>query len=165
MPFSSDRAVLAPCCDFRVIRLRQIAEDHAIGNVVADAGLLALVFERHLDGKPDCPAGTGLRDSRAGDRCLLRSDRLSPAAEDRPHFYVQTLGAAYADAPVDWPSWPGWVSVFRLTLYRWAKALYARQAGSRLPLRRRSALADQRRSTGTAKGLGNVRRRLPARCT
>ena len=104
MPFSGDRAVLAPCCDFRTIRLRQIAEDHTIGNLVADAGLLALVLERHLDGKPDCPADTGLRDSRAGDRYLLCSDRLSPVAEDRPHFYVQTLRAAYADAPASWPS-------------------------------------------------------------
>jgi hypothetical protein len=65
MPFSSDRAALAPCCDFRTIRLRQIAEDHAIGTVVADASLPALVLERHLDGKPDCPAGTGLRDPQA----------------------------------------------------------------------------------------------------
>jgi hypothetical protein len=38
MPFSSDRAVPASCCDFRTIRLRQIAEDHTIGNLVADAG-------------------------------------------------------------------------------------------------------------------------------
>jgi hypothetical protein len=65
MPFSSDRAALAPCCDFRAIRLCQIAEDHAIDNVVADAGLPALVLERHLDGKPDCPADTGLRDPQA----------------------------------------------------------------------------------------------------
>jgi hypothetical protein len=93
-----------PCCDFRTIRLRQIAEDHTIGNLVADAGLLALVLERHLDGKPDCPADTRLRDSRTGDRNLLRSDRLSPVAEDRPHFYVQTLGTAYADASGSWPS-------------------------------------------------------------
>ena len=104
MRFSSDRAVLAPYCDFRTIRLRQIAEDHTIGNLVADAGLLALVLERHLDGKPDCPADTRLRDSRTGDRNLLRSDRLSPVAEDRPHFYVQTLGTAYADASGSWPS-------------------------------------------------------------
>jgi hypothetical protein len=65
MPFSSDRAVLAPCCDFRAIRVGQIAEDHAIGNVVAGAGLLALVPERHLDGKTDCVADTGLRDPQA----------------------------------------------------------------------------------------------------
>jgi len=44
------------------------------------------------------------------------------------------LGAAYADAPTGWPSWPGLVSVLRLTLYHRARALHARQAGSRLPL-------------------------------
>ena len=91
-------------------------------------------LERHLGAKPDCPADTGLRDSRAGGRYLLRSGRLSPVAEDRPHFYVRTLGAAYADAPASWPAWPDRVSVFRLTLARWARALHARQAGSRLPL-------------------------------
>ena len=104
MRFSSDRAALAPYRDLLTIRLRQIAENHTIGNLVADAGLLALVLERHLDGKPDCSAGTGLRDSRAGDRYLPCTDRLSPVAEDRPHFYVQTLGAAYAGAPASWPS-------------------------------------------------------------
>jgi hypothetical protein len=94
----------APCCDSRTIRRRQIAGDFTIGNLAADAGLPALVLERRLDGKPDCPADTALRDSRAGDRYLLRSDRLGPAAEDRPHFYVATLGAAYAAAPASWPS-------------------------------------------------------------
>ena len=94
----------AQCCDFRTIRLRRIVEDDAIGNVVADAGLLALVLEWHLGAKPDCPAGTGMRNSRAGDCCLLGSDRLSPVAEDRPHFYVATLGAASAGAPANWPS-------------------------------------------------------------
>jgi hypothetical protein len=49
IPFSSDRAVLASYRGFRTIRLRPIAEDHTIGNVVADAGLLALVLERHVD--------------------------------------------------------------------------------------------------------------------
>jgi hypothetical protein len=86
MLFSSDRTALAPYRDFRAIRVRQIAEDHAIGNVVADAGWLALVLERHRDGRPDCPAGTGLRDPRAYGRYLLCSDRLSPVTEDRPHF-------------------------------------------------------------------------------
>jgi hypothetical protein len=47
MPFPGDRAVLAPYCDFRTIRLRQIAEDHTIGSLVAGAGLPALVLERH----------------------------------------------------------------------------------------------------------------------
>ena len=114
--------------------VRQIAEDHAIGNLDADAGLPALVLERHLDGRPERVADTCLRDSRAGDRYLLCSDRLSPVAVDRPHFSVQTLRAAYADALPSWPSWPGLVSMFRLTLYHGARALHARQAGSRLPL-------------------------------
>ena len=104
MSLSGDRAVLAPCCDFCTIRLGQIAEDHTIGKVLGGAGLFTLVLERHLDGKADCAADTGLRDSRADDRYLLCSDRLGPVAGDRPHFYVQTLGAAYADAPGSWPS-------------------------------------------------------------
>jgi len=69
-----------------------IAEDCAIGDL--GAGLLALVPQRHRDGKTDCASDAGLRDPRAGDRYLLCSDRLSPAAEDRPHFYVQTLRSA-----------------------------------------------------------------------
>ena len=104
IPFSSDRAVLAPYRGFRAIRLRQSAEDHAIGNVVAGVGLPALVLERHLDGETDCPADVGLRGPRAGGRYLLRSGRLSLVAGDRPHFYVQTLGAAYTSAPTGWPS-------------------------------------------------------------
>ena len=32
------------------------------------------------------------------------ADRLGPVAEDRPHIYVPTLGAVYADAPVSWLS-------------------------------------------------------------
>ena len=83
--------------------VRQIAEDHAIGNVAAGAGLPALILERHLHGEPECPADTALRNSRADGRYLLRSDRLSPAAEDRPHFCVATLRAAYAGAPASWP--------------------------------------------------------------
>ena len=105
MLFSGDRAALAPSiATLRTIRLRQIAEDHTIGNLVADAGLLALVLERHLDGRPDRSADTGLRDLRAGDRYLLCSDGLSPVVDDRPHFYVLTLRAASADAPASWPS-------------------------------------------------------------
>ena len=59
----------APCWphigDFRAIRLRQIAKDHTIDNLVAGAGLLALVLERHLDGSPEHAADTGLRDPQA----------------------------------------------------------------------------------------------------
>jgi hypothetical protein len=59
---------LAYMDDSRAIRVRQIAEDYTIGNFVADVDLPALVLERHLDGKPDWPAGTGPRDSQAADR-------------------------------------------------------------------------------------------------
>jgi hypothetical protein len=120
--------------------------------------LLAPVLERHLDGKPDCPADTSLRDPRADERYLLCSDQLNPVAEDRPHFYVQTLRAAYTDAPAIWPSQPGRVSVFRLTLYHRAKALHARQAGSRLPL----AAGDGRSQiSGEVRGSGRLRERPP----
>jgi hypothetical protein len=102
VPWRPRRA--GPCRDIRTIRLRQIAENHTIGNLAADTALPALVLGRHLDGKPDCPVDTGLRDSRAGDRNLLRSDRLSPVAEDRPHFHVQTLRTAYPGAPASRPS-------------------------------------------------------------
>ena len=68
-------------------QLRQITEDHPIGNLV-DAGLLAPVLARHLDGRPDRPADTGLRDLRAGGRYLLCSGGLSPAVEtDRCGMY------------------------------------------------------------------------------
>ena len=134
MPFSGDRAVLAPCCDFRAIRLCQIAEDHTIGNVVGSAGLLVLVLERHLDDRPDCAADTGLRDPQAGHRYLLCPDRLSPVAEDRPHFYVQTFGRRIrrrADQPIVLAG-PG--QRVPVDAVAGARALHARQAGSRRPL-------------------------------
>jgi hypothetical protein len=64
MPFSST------CRAGPILRLpydpvRQIAEDHAIGNVVVGVGLPALVLERHLDGGPERVADTGLRDPQA----------------------------------------------------------------------------------------------------
>jgi hypothetical protein len=39
-----------------------------------------------------------LRDLQA-DRYLLRPGGLSPVINDRPHFYVLTLRAAFTDAP------------------------------------------------------------------
>ena len=101
MPIPGDCAVLAHFVTSVRSGSARSAEATPVGNLAA---LFALVFGRHLDGNPDCPAGAGLRDSRAGDRYLLRSDRLSPVTEDRPHFYVATLGAAYAAAPASWPS-------------------------------------------------------------
>jgi hypothetical protein len=88
MAFSSDRAVLAPCCGFRAIRLRQVADDHAIGNVAASVGLLALVPERHLDGKPDCVAiqACGIRGPATAIRCALAGS--APSQEtDRTFMY------------------------------------------------------------------------------
>jgi len=166
MPFSSHRAGLAPCCDFRTIRVREIAEAHAIGNVAADAGLLALVLERHLDGETDCPADVGLRGPRAGGRYLLRSDRLSPAAEDRPHYSVQTFGRRIRRRA-------GQLAVLAEPGQRDPADAVQRDKGpacaaSRLPAparRRGWALADQRRCTDAAEGLGRVRRRLRARCS
>jgi len=114
--------------------VRQIAEDHTIGNVVTAAGLPVLVLERHLAAAQSVWPIQACGIRRPGDCYLLCSHRLSPVAEDRPHFYVQTLHAAYADAPASWPSWPGPGQSVRLTLYHGARALHARQAGSRLPL-------------------------------
>jgi hypothetical protein len=64
------------------------------------------VLEWHVDGKPGRSADIGLRDLRdlrAGDRYLLRSDRLSPIIDDRPHRNVQTLRATSAEASASWP--------------------------------------------------------------
>jgi hypothetical protein len=98
-PFSSDCAVLA---SYRRLSCDPAPPDRRgprDRNVVVGAGLLALVLERHLDGSPERVGDTCLRDSQAGDRYLLRPDRLGPVAEDRPHFYVATLGTASADKP------------------------------------------------------------------
>jgi hypothetical protein len=86
MPFLA----IAPCWPHVATSVRSGAPRSAgaspVGNLAAVVSLPALVLERRLNGKPDCPAGTGLRDARGGDRYLLGSDRLRPAAEDRPHF-------------------------------------------------------------------------------
>ena len=108
MLFSGGRAALAHIGDSRAFqlrggRLRQITEDHTIGNLVADAGLLAPVLARHLDGRPAVRPIWACGICGPGDRYLLRSGGLSPVADDRPHFYVLTLRAASADAPASWP--------------------------------------------------------------
>jgi serine/threonine protein phosphatase PrpC len=109
MLFSGGRAVLAHIGDSRAFRhrggqLRPVTEDHTIGNLLADVGLLALVLARHLDGRPDRSAGTGLR---AGGRYLLYFGGLSPVVDDRPLRNVLTLRAASADASADAASEPG----------------------------------------------------------
>jgi PPM family protein phosphatase len=79
-------------------RLRQITEDHTIGKLVWDAGFLAPVLARHVDGRPDRSADLGLRDLQAGDRYLLCSDGLSPVVDDRAIRDVLTSAAAPAGA-------------------------------------------------------------------
>jgi len=83
MLFSGDHAALAHIGDSRAFRLRdgqlrQITEDHTVGNLVSDAGSLAPVLTRYLDGRPDRSADLSVRDLRAGDLYLLCSDGLSP---------------------------------------------------------------------------------------
>ena len=102
---------------------------------------------------------TGLRDLRADHYYLLRPGGLSPVVDDRPHFYVLTLGAASADAPASWPSWPGRVSATRLTPYHWARALHGRQAGSRLPLTTEDGRSQ---ISGDLRGSERPRERPPA---
>ena len=108
MLFSGGRAALTHIGDSHAFRLcggqlRPITEDHTIGKPRRDAGLLAPVLARHLDGRPDRPADIGLRELRAGDRYLLWSGGLSPVVDDRPHRYVLTLRDVSADAPASWP--------------------------------------------------------------
>jgi protein phosphatase len=88
MLVSGSRAALAHIGDSRAFmlrdgRLRQITEDHTIGNLAWDAGSLAPVVARYLDGEPDRSADIGLRDLRAGDRYLLCTGGLSTAVGDR----------------------------------------------------------------------------------
>ena len=98
MLFSGDRAGLVHVGDSRAFRLRdgrlrQITEDHTIGNLVWDAGFLAPVLARYLDGRPDRSVDLGLRDLRAGDRYLLCTDGLSPVVDDRTLRNVLTSAA------------------------------------------------------------------------
>ena len=103
MRFSSHPAALAPYRDLLTIRLRQIAENHTIGNLAADAGLLALVLERHLDGKPDCSAGTGLRDSRAWRSATCRALIASARSQKTDRTFMCKLWAPHTPAPGQWP--------------------------------------------------------------
>ena len=83
MLWSGNCAALANIGDSRAFRLRegrlrQITEDHIIGKLVSDAGFLAPVLSRYMDGRPDRSADLGLRELQVGDRYLLCSDGLSP---------------------------------------------------------------------------------------
>ena len=78
MLFSGDRAAFARIGNSQAFRLRhgelrQITEDHTTGKLAWDAGFLAPVLARYVDGRPDRSADLGLRDLQAGDRYLLCS--------------------------------------------------------------------------------------------
>ena len=73
-------------------RLRQITEDHVLGNLVSNAGPLGPVLSRYLDGRPDRSPDLGLRDLRTGDRYLMCSDGLSPVVSS------EEIGAVLATA-------------------------------------------------------------------
>jgi serine/threonine protein phosphatase PrpC len=49
-----------------------------MSNLVSNAGLLAPVLSRYIDGRLDRSPDLGLRELRPGDRYLLCSDGLSP---------------------------------------------------------------------------------------
>jgi PPM family protein phosphatase len=102
MLWSGDTAALVHIGDSRAFRLRdgqlrQITEDHVLGNLVSNAGPLAPVLSRYLDGRPDRSPDLGLRDLRTGDRYLICSDGLSPVVSTEA---IGTILAAAAD-PAD----------------------------------------------------------------
>ncbi len=103
MLISGDRAALVHIGDSRAFQLRdgqlrQITEDHTIGNLVWDAGSLAPVLARYLDGSPDRSADIGLLDLRAGDRYLLCPADPSAALDDRTLRDVLTSAGGPAGA-------------------------------------------------------------------
>ncbi|MGH3220081.1 MAG: PP2C family protein-serine/threonine phosphatase [Streptosporangiaceae bacterium] len=103
MLWSDDTVALVHIGDSRAFRLRdgqlrQITEDHVLGNLVSNAGPLAPVLSRYLDGRPDRSPDLGLRDLRAGDRYLICSDGLSPVASTKAIGAVLVAAADPADA-------------------------------------------------------------------
>jgi hypothetical protein len=102
MPFSSGRAVLAPCCGFRTIRVRQLAEDHTIGNLVVDAGLLALgtwTASQLVRPIQVC----GIRGP-ATATCRALIDSARPQQTDRTFMYKLWAPHTPAHGPVGRPS-------------------------------------------------------------
>jgi PPM family protein phosphatase len=102
MLWSGNKAALVHIGDSRAFRLQdgqlhQITEDHVLGNLVSNAGSLAPVLSRYLDGRPDRSPDLGLRELRVGDRYLICSDGLSPVVR------TKAIGAALlaASDPAD----------------------------------------------------------------
>lgn len=103
MLWSGDRAALVHIGDSRAFRfwdgqLRQLTEDHVLGNLVSNAGSLAPVLSRYLDGRPDRSPDLVLRELRPGDRYLLCSDGLSPVVGTAAIGAVLAAAAGPGDA-------------------------------------------------------------------
>ena len=69
-----------------------------LGNLVSNAGSLASVLSRYLDGRPDRSPDLGLRDLRIGDRYMLCSDGLGPVVSSDEIGAVLAAAANPADA-------------------------------------------------------------------
>lgn len=83
MLWSGSQFALANIGDSRAFalragRFRQITEDHVMGKLVSNAGRLAPVLSRYLDGRPDRSPDLSLHEGRPGDRYMICSDGLSP---------------------------------------------------------------------------------------
>ena len=103
MLWSGNTAALVHIGDSRAFRLRhgrlrQITEDHVLGNLVSNAGPLAPVLSRYLDGRPDRSPDLGLRELRTGERYLICSDGLSPVVSDEAIGAVLAAATDPADA-------------------------------------------------------------------
>jgi PPM family protein phosphatase len=75
-----------------------MTEDHVLGNLVSNAGPLAPVLSRYLDGRPDRSPDLGLRELRTGDRYLICSDGLSPVVSSEEIGAVLAAAADPAEA-------------------------------------------------------------------
>jgi len=90
MLWSGPAYALAHIGDSRAYRLRggqlrQLTEDHALGNLVAAARTspaLAHVMSRHLDGRAERSLDLGLYEAAPGDRYLLCTDGLAGVIPD-----------------------------------------------------------------------------------
>lgn len=97
--WTTDRLALAHIGDSRAFRFRdgqlsQLTEDHVMGKLVSNAGRLAPVLSRYLDGRPDRSPDLSVREFRPGDRYLLCSDGLSPVVRTE---LIKSVLAAAAD--------------------------------------------------------------------
>jgi PPM family protein phosphatase len=98
-----DHAALVHIGDSRAFllrggQLRLLTEDHVLGNLVSNAGALAPVLSRYLDGRPDRSPDLGVRELQPGDRYLLCSDGLSPVVGTEAIGAVLAAAADPADA-------------------------------------------------------------------